>query len=127
MTGTARIKLYKGNASLVGNDAFDIVDRPFAAPPTGGRLVGYLSLAVIAGLLVHLALNVHTTTGLRLGTGLLFARERLDRPHFTAADADFVGRNLAKARLALGDAVLAVSLGRLRGLEQVKLFGLAAP
>ncbi len=40
--------------------------------PTSGRLVGYLSLVVIAGLLVHLALNVHTTTGLRLGTGLLF-------------------------------------------------------
>jgi hypothetical protein len=40
-------------------------------------------------------------------TGLLFARERLGRAHFTADDADFVGRNLAKARLALGDAVLA--------------------
>lgn len=44
-------------------------------------------------------------------SGLLFARERLERSGFTADDADFVGRNLAKARLALGDAVLAV-LGR---------------
>lgn len=41
-------------------------------------------------------------------TGLLFAKERLQRPTFTAEDADFVGRNLAKARLAFGDAVLTV-------------------
>lgn len=40
-------------------------------------------------------------------SGLLFARERLGRAQFTPDDADFVGRNLAKARLALGDAVLA--------------------
>lgn len=40
------------------------------------------------------------------GSGLLFARERLEAPAFTAADADFVARNLAKAQLALGDAVL---------------------
>lgn len=40
------------------------------------------------------------------GTGLLFAREHLDHNPFTAADADFVERNLAKAKLALGDAVL---------------------
>jgi hypothetical protein len=40
-------------------------------------------------------------------TGLLFAQERLDRDEFTAADADFVRRNLAKAELAFGDAVLA--------------------
>jgi hypothetical protein len=39
-------------------------------------------------------------------TGLLLARERLTRPVFTAADADFVRRNIAKAELALGDAVL---------------------
>ncbi len=41
-------------------------------------------------------------------TGLLFAKERLLRLAFTAEDADFVGRNLAKARLAFGDAVLTV-------------------
>ncbi len=40
------------------------------------------------------------------GSGLLFARERLERPSFTPADADFVARNIAKAELALGDAVL---------------------
>lgn len=39
-------------------------------------------------------------------TGLLLARERLAAPGFTPADADFVRRNLAKAELALGDAVL---------------------
>jgi hypothetical protein len=39
-------------------------------------------------------------------TGLLFAQERLERGAFTAADADFVHRNIAKAELAFGDAVL---------------------
>jgi hypothetical protein len=41
-------------------------------------------------------------------SGLLFARERLLRTTVTAEDIDFAGRNLAKARLALGDVVLAV-------------------
>lgn len=40
-------------------------------------------------------------------SGLLFAKERLKREVFTAEDADFVARNIAKARLALGDALLA--------------------
>jgi hypothetical protein len=44
-------------------------------------------------------------------SGLLFARERLNRGTFTRDDADFAERNLAKARLALGDAVL-VAFGR---------------
>ena len=39
-------------------------------------------------------------------TGLLFAKERLQRREFTGGDADFVRRNMAKADLALGDAVL---------------------
>jgi len=39
-------------------------------------------------------------------SGLLFALERLQKTHFTPEDADFVGRNLAKAQLAFGDAVL---------------------
>ena len=39
-------------------------------------------------------------------SGLLFAAEHLQRPEFTRADADFVRRNIAKAELALGDAVL---------------------
>jgi hypothetical protein len=40
-------------------------------------------------------------------SGLLFSKERLQRAEFTPEDADFVGRNLAKVRLALGDAELA--------------------
>jgi hypothetical protein len=39
-------------------------------------------------------------------TGLLLAQERLERSTFTASDADFTRRNIAKAELALGDAVL---------------------
>jgi hypothetical protein len=39
-------------------------------------------------------------------SGLLFARERLLRRPFAASDADFVRRNIAKAKLACGDAVL---------------------
>ena len=42
-------------------------------------------------------------------SGLLFAAERLQRAEFTDDDADFVGRNLAKAQLGLGDALLAAS------------------
>lgn len=42
-------------------------------------------------------------------SGLLFANERLAREDFCAADADFVGRNLAKAQLALGDVVLTMA------------------
>lgn len=44
-------------------------------------------------------------------SGLLFAKERLQRACFTPEDADFVARNIAKAQLALGDALLA-SRGR---------------
>lgn len=39
-------------------------------------------------------------------SGLLYAKERLQREPFSNEDADFVGRNLAKAQLALGDAWL---------------------
>jgi hypothetical protein len=39
-------------------------------------------------------------------SGLLFAKERLEQSTFTAGDADFVRRNIAKAELALGDAIL---------------------
>jgi len=42
-------------------------------------------------------------------SGLLFARERLEHSAWSDADADFVGRNIAKTELALGDAVLIVS------------------
>lgn len=40
-------------------------------------------------------------------TGLLLAKELLRKPGLTSHDADFIGRNIAKAQLALGDAVLA--------------------
>lgn len=36
-------------------------------------------------------------------SGLLYAKERLQRGDFTDADADFVARNIAKVKLALGD------------------------
>ena len=39
-------------------------------------------------------------------SGLLFAREQLRRERFTPEEADFVGRNHAKAQLALGDVIL---------------------
>jgi hypothetical protein len=42
------------------------------------------------------------------GSGLLFAKEQLQRENFTPENADFVGRNLAKTQLALGDVVLTV-------------------
>jgi hypothetical protein len=61
-------------------------------------------------------------------TGLLLARERLADPFWTPESADFVGRNLAKAQLALGDAVLTACrryhwdcLERQRRLEQLEL------
>jgi hypothetical protein len=41
-------------------------------------------------------------------SGLLLVREKLAQSTHTSEDADFIGRNLAKAQLALGDAVLAV-------------------
>jgi hypothetical protein len=41
-------------------------------------------------------------------SGLLFAKEHLLRSSFNAEDADFVGRNIAKAELTLGDVVLTV-------------------
>jgi hypothetical protein len=42
-------------------------------------------------------------------SGLLFARDQLEREPFTPAAADFVRRNVAKAQLACGDALLTAS------------------
>ncbi|MCC5788142.1 MAG: hypothetical protein JJT75_00785 [Opitutales bacterium] len=39
-------------------------------------------------------------------SGLLFAKQRLEDTDFSPDDADFVARNLAKLRLAIGDVVL---------------------
>ena len=51
---------------------------------------------------------LHEATRLLMNrcSGLLFALERLQRKDFTGDDADFVGRNLAKAQLAFGDVLL---------------------
>jgi len=51
---------------------------------------------------------LHEATRLLMNrcSGLLYAKERLLRYEFTAADADFVARNIAKAKLAFGDIVL---------------------
>jgi len=56
---------------------------------------------------------LHEATRLLMNrcSGLLFALERLRRPVFGPEDADFVGRNFAKAQLAFGDVVL-TSRGR---------------
>jgi hypothetical protein len=53
---------------------------------------------------------LHEATRLLMNrcSGLLFSQERLERDDFGPAEADFVGRNLAKAKLAFGDAVLAM-------------------
>jgi hypothetical protein len=39
-------------------------------------------------------------------SGLLLAQARLARPSFAPVDADFVARNIAKAQLGIGDAIL---------------------
>ncbi|PYJ81282.1 MAG: hypothetical protein DME22_21485, partial [Verrucomicrobia bacterium] len=61
-------------------------------------------------------------------SGLLLARERLERAEFSPGDADFVGRNLAKAQLAFGDTVLSAfggydwsCLERHKRLKQLKV------
>lgn len=73
------------------------------------RLVGEESL--LAGCEQHREasrLPLHEATRLLMNrcSGLLFALARLQRSEFAAADADFVGRNLAKAQLAFGDVLL---------------------
>jgi hypothetical protein len=62
-------------------------------------------------------------------SGLLLVREKLAQSTHTSEDADFIGRNLAKAQLALGDAVLTVHgkyhwscRERNRRLNQLSLF-----
>ena len=68
------------------------------------------------------SIPLHEATRLLMNrcSGLLFAAERLQRAEFTAEDADFTARNIAKAQLALGDAVLVAhglyhSSARVRG------------
>lgn len=54
------------------------------------------------------AIPAHEATRLLFNrfSGLLYAADRLQRTPFHAHDADFVFRNLAKAKLAMGDALL---------------------
>lgn len=70
--------------------------------------------SLLAGCQHHLdatQIPLHEATRLLMNrcSGLLFAKERLQRKDWSLADADFVGRNLAKARLAFGDVLLAAS------------------
>ena len=52
---------------------------------------------------------LHEATRLLMNrcSGLLYAKERLAGAEFTGEDADFVARNIAKAKLAFGDVLLA--------------------
>lgn len=52
---------------------------------------------------------LHEATRLLMNrcSGLLFSAERLQRSSFRETESDFIGRNLAKAKLALGDIILA--------------------
>ncbi len=54
------------------------------------------------------AIPLHEATRLLMNrcSGLLFSLERLERQAFGPEEADFVGRNLAKAQLAFGDVLL---------------------
>ena len=56
---------------------------------------------------------LHEATRLLINrcSGLLFARELLDAEQWSPESADFVGRNIAKTQLALGDAVLTAAGG----------------
>jgi len=58
-------------------------------------------------------------------SGLLLARELLRRNALTADEADFIGRNLAKAQLALGDALL-TAFGQYHWSARERLWRLAA-
>lgn len=51
----------------------------------------------------HIPLHEATRLLFNRCSGLLYAKERLQRAHFTDDDANFVARNIAKAKLALGD------------------------
>jgi hypothetical protein len=55
------------------------------------------------------SLPLHEATRLLFNrcSGLLFSADRLRRAQFGPEEADFVGRNLAKAQLGIGDALLA--------------------
>jgi hypothetical protein len=79
---------------------------------TGHRIV-YGTDGWLAGCEQHRSAHripVYEATRLLMNrcSGLLYAKEKLARSTFILEDSDFVGRNLAKARLALGDVILAM-------------------
>lgn len=41
-------------------------------------------------------------------SGILFSLEKLNKPTLTSEDSDFIGRNIAKLKLAMGDACLTI-------------------
>jgi len=70
--------------------------------------------ALLAGCEQHrdaAKIPLHEATRLLMNrcSGLLYSAERLARKDFGEAEADFVGRNLAKAQLAFGDVLLAAN------------------
>ncbi len=83
----------------------------FSYDLVSGHHILYAATGGLTGCVHHLdftRIPLHEATRLLMNrcTGLLLARERLDREPFTGDDGDFVGRNLAKLHLGLGDAVL---------------------
>src|SRR5437667_1590292 len=69
--------------------------------------------ALFAGCSHHCApgrIPIHEATRLLMNrcSGLLFAKQQLERTDFTPENADFVRRNVAKAQLAFGDVLLTV-------------------
>lgn len=56
----------------------------------------------------HIPLHEATRLLMNRCSGLLYAQARLQQRDFSAGDADFVNRNIAKAELAMGDVLLSV-------------------
>jgi hypothetical protein len=79
---------------------------------TGHRII-FGNEGIFEGCEHHLAageIPPHEATRLLFNrcSGLLLAGEHLRHPSLTIEEADFIGRNLAKAQLAFGDAVLTI-------------------
>lgn len=103
--------------------------------PTSGRVLGVLSLVVIAGLVGYLTVNVHSVAGLRLGSGLLFLAVVVWvtqlRPRATAyADVLHLQNSLRDARVPW-TAIDGVSVRRMlhvwAGDERYVCIGVGAP
>jgi hypothetical protein len=90
--------------------SYDLVSRHRVLWPRPAELNGRNIFVSCEHHLTGGRISLHEATRLLLNrcTGLLLAKELLLKPKLTAEDSDFIGRNLSKARLALGDAVLTV-------------------